>query len=106
MADAVADKRNPHDLSSLLSLGRARELAGDWAGARDAFRRTVAAHPREPVARLYLAHALERLERRGDALLAYFRAITDAQRQGLWLNKASTPPAAAARCAKCRRKRL
>ncbi|MGH8223465.1 MAG: aspartyl/asparaginyl beta-hydroxylase domain-containing protein [Woeseiaceae bacterium] len=92
MAEAVPEKHDPGDLSAQLDLGLAREAAGDWLGSCDAFRRAVAAHPGEPTARLHLAHALERLQLHGDALLAYYRSITDAQKQGRWLNKATTPP--------------
>lgn len=47
----------------------------------------------EPLARLQRAYALERMGQHGDALLAYYRAITDSQAQGRWLDKATTPPA-------------
>jgi len=46
-----------------------------------------------PEARLELARSFEARQRHGDALLAYFRAITDAQVRGAWLNRESTPPA-------------
>lgn len=49
--------------------------------------------PDEPLARLHRAHALERMEQHGDALLTYYRAIADAQAQGRWLDQATTPPA-------------
>ncbi|MGH8197967.1 MAG: aspartyl/asparaginyl beta-hydroxylase domain-containing protein [Steroidobacteraceae bacterium] len=92
MADAVPDQRQPDDLGILMNRGSQREAAGDWPAARDAYQQAVAAQPGEPVARLHLAHALERMEQHGEALLAYYRAITDAQQQGRWLDKASTPP--------------
>ena len=51
-------------------------------------------HPAEDSeARLLLAETLERRQQHGDALLAYYRAIIESQRQGRWLNKATTPPA-------------
>lgn len=53
----------------------------------------VPVEPEEALARLDHACALERMERHGEALLAYYRAITDAQKQGRWLDKATTPPA-------------
>lgn len=93
MADAVPDKRHPDDLSLLMHRANQCEAAGDWPAARDAYRRAVAARPEEPAARLHLAHALERLGQHGDALLAYFRAICDAQSQGRWHDAATTPPA-------------
>jgi aspartate beta-hydroxylase len=45
-----------------------------------------------PAVWLDLALAREKAQQHGDALLAYYRAIIEAQRQGLWLDAASTPP--------------
>ncbi len=93
MADAVPEGAVPSELAVLINRGLACEAAGDRHGARDGFQLAVHRHPGEPTARLLLAYALERLELYGDALLAYYRAITDAQRQGRWLDQATTPPA-------------
>lgn len=41
---------------------------------------------------LDLARTREEAQQHGDALLAYYRAIIEAQRQGRWLDAASTPP--------------
>jgi aspartate beta-hydroxylase len=46
-----------------------------------------------PEERLALARRLEDSNRPADALLAYYRAIIESQRQGRWLSAASTPPA-------------
>jgi aspartate beta-hydroxylase len=43
-----------------------------------------------PEARLQLGQELEARQQHGDALLAYYRAIIEAQRQGRWLDKATT----------------
>jgi aspartate beta-hydroxylase len=48
--------------------------------------------PMTPEARLGLAGALEAQGRSGDALLAYYRAIIEAQRQGRWLDARTTTP--------------
>jgi aspartate beta-hydroxylase len=45
-----------------------------------------------PEARLDLAAALEARQDHGRALLAYYRAIIEAQRAGRWLNAATTAP--------------
>ena len=45
-----------------------------------------------PEARLELARSLEEQQRHDDALLAYYRAIIESQRQGRWLSRATTPP--------------
>jgi aspartate beta-hydroxylase len=49
--------------------------------------------PLTPEERLALARRLEASNRSADALLAYYRAIIESQRQGRWLSAASTPPA-------------
>lgn len=88
-----AARCHPTDLATLLNLGSVREAAGDLEGARDAFERAVRQDPGRSAARLHLGHALENLNRGHEALLTYFRAITDAQKQGRWLNKSTTAPA-------------
>ena len=55
--------------------------------------------PLTPEARLELADALEARARHDEALLAYYRALIEAQRQGRWLSKATTSPALVARVA-------
>lgn len=92
MADAVPNNPAHDDLKLVFSRGRQRATVGDWPAACDAFRLVVDAQPGDPAARLHFAHALERQEQHGEALLAYYRAITDAQKQGRWLKKATTPP--------------
>jgi aspartate beta-hydroxylase len=49
--------------------------------------------PVTPEERLALAHDLEASNRSADAVLVYYRAIIESQRQGRWLSAASTPPA-------------
>ena len=44
-----------------------------------------------PEERLELARSLEERQQPGDALLAYYRAIIESQRQGRWLDKQTTP---------------
>ncbi len=84
---------HPTNLATLTNLGSVRQAAGDLEGAREAFQRAVSQDPNQPAARLQLGHALENLDRGHEALLAYFRAIADAQRQGQWLNASTTAPA-------------
>ena len=88
-----AARQHPADLASLVNLGSARETAGNFEGARDAFQRAVRQDPGQSTARLQLGRALEKLNRGDEALLAYFRAISDAQKQGRWLDQSTTAPA-------------
>lgn len=88
-----AASHNPVDMVTLLNLGSIREAVGNFEGARDAFGRAVSLDPDRPAARLHLGNALENLNCGHEALLAYFRAITDSQKEGRWLNESTTPPA-------------
>lgn len=68
-------------------------LAGDNAPqALQLFDRALQLDPQHYVARLHRGAALERLERRDEALANYFGAIVAAQNRGQWLNDATTPP--------------
>jgi aspartate beta-hydroxylase len=88
-----AAHHHPADLATLLNLGSARESAGNFEGALEAFQLAVNRHPDQPSARLCQGFAFEQLGRNGEALLTYYRAIADAQKQGYWLNASTTPPA-------------
>jgi len=81
----------PEDAATQHHLGRAREALADYARAAEAHAAAVRLEPTLFVARLYLAAALERLRDLDAALVHYKRALDDAQRQGLWLNAATTP---------------
>jgi len=67
---------------------RPAEGANEMADATEGHERPVT-----PEERLALAHDLEASDRSADAVLAYYRAIIESQRQGRWLSAASTPPA-------------
>jgi aspartate beta-hydroxylase len=83
----------PTDATTLHNLGRAREAAGDSAGALSADRAAVHAAPATPQVRLHFARSLERCGEVQGALLQYMRAIKEAQAAGAWNDAASTPPA-------------
>jgi len=83
----------PEDPTTHHHLGRIYEAAGDPSKAAQAHGAAVRLEPAFFVARLYLATCLEQLGQRERALVQYKRALDDAQRQGRWLNPATTPPA-------------
>lgn len=83
----------PDDPATLHQLGTAQLDAQDFASAAHNLRRALQIAPRMFVARLRLATALENLGQPHNALLAYFRAINDAQTQGRWLNDSTTAAA-------------
>ena len=82
----------PNDPTSHHHLGRAYESAGDFAKAVDEHAAAVRLEPAFFVPRLHLATCLERLGKQEQAVVQYKRALDDAQRQGRWLNPATTPP--------------
>jgi aspartate beta-hydroxylase len=81
----------PSDATSHHHLGRAYESTGELAKAADAHAAAMRLEPAFFVARLSLATCLERLGKRDAALVQYKRALDDAQRQGRWLDAATTP---------------
>jgi aspartate beta-hydroxylase len=91
-AQPAAPGADPLAAGALHRLGETRMLAGDWAGAVESLRESLALAPRMFVARLRLGVALERLGQRHAAMHAYAGAINAAQAQGRWLGDATTAP--------------
>jgi aspartate beta-hydroxylase len=91
-AQPAAPCADPLDAGALHRLGETQMLAGDWAGAAESLRKSLALAPRMFVARLRLGVALERLGQRHAAMRAYAGAINMAQAQGRWLGDATTAP--------------
>jgi len=83
----------PEDAVTQHHLGRAHDAVANSAAAADAHAAAVRLVPEFFVARLHLAACLERLRRHDEALIQYKRAVDDAQAQGRWLNRATTPAA-------------
>jgi aspartate beta-hydroxylase len=88
----VAQRYAPGNATILHQLGTAQMAAGDFTGAARSLQESVAVMPAMFLARLRLGMALERLQQKDRALIAYFGAVNTAQAQGLWLSDASTPP--------------
>lgn len=82
----------PQDATTRHHLGRVYEGATDLARAAEAYSTAVQLEPAFFVARLHLATCLEQQGVADRALVQYKRALDDAQRQGRWLNPATTPP--------------
>jgi aspartate beta-hydroxylase len=85
-----AEPRNP---LTLHNIAQAKHAAGDATGAIAAYRDALAARPTLFVARLALARLIEEQGNADRALPQYFRAITDAQAEGRWRSRETTPPA-------------
>jgi aspartate beta-hydroxylase len=82
---------HPQDFHSHFHLGRARDEAGELATALIEYESALRIDPSAYAARLYCAYALDRSGERERALGYYVAALSLAQRQGRWLDAASTP---------------
>jgi len=85
-----ADARNP---LTLHNHGCILDAAERYEEAAAAQRAALEIAPNLHAARLYLGRALERSGEGHRAIVAYARALQDAQTEGRWLNEATTPPA-------------
>ena len=85
--------RAPDDVVALHYLAQAQLAGGDRAAARSSWSALLRRFPDQFVSRLMLAQILEAEGDADAALPHYFRAITDAQRQGRWMSRNSIPRA-------------
>ena len=74
-------------------LGRVHDAAGNVDGAVAAHAAAIKLAPAMFIIRLHYATALERAGQSEQAAIQYFRASSDAQAQGRWLNAETTAPA-------------
>ena len=85
-----ADGANP---VTLHNRGRILEVAGQYTEAAASQRAALKWAPGLHAARLHLGRALELSGDNPGAIIAYARALQDAQADGRWLDKSTTPPA-------------
>jgi aspartate beta-hydroxylase len=78
---------------TLYNHGRILEAAERYVEAAASQRAALKLAPNLHAARLHLARALELAGQPQQAIVAYARALHDAQKDGRWLNQATTPPA-------------
>ncbi|MDP9090152.1 MAG: aspartyl/asparaginyl beta-hydroxylase domain-containing protein [Pseudomonadota bacterium] len=76
---------------TLYNRGRILEAAERYVDAAASHRAALKLVPNLHTARLYLGRALELAGRRHHAIVAYARALEDAQKDGRWLSPATTP---------------
>lgn len=81
----------PADPVTQFHLGKVLEAREAVREAAQAYGRAVASRPDFYVARLAYATALESVGRADEALLQYARCLKDAQREGRWIDAATTP---------------
>lgn len=72
-------------------LGRAHAAAFEFDAAEAAYGAALAREPQLHLARLQLAELHEKRGDIGRAVMTYARALSDAQKEGRWLNAATTP---------------
>jgi aspartate beta-hydroxylase len=73
------------------SLGLAHIALGQWPEAQGALERCLQLAPKMHAARLHLGKVLEQQGEHSAAMKTYLRALSEAQRDGLWLDAESTP---------------
>ncbi|MGQ0619718.1 MAG: aspartyl/asparaginyl beta-hydroxylase domain-containing protein [Panacagrimonas sp.] len=83
----------PEHVVALTQLGLVLKDAGNSDGAINAFQRALRLQPAAYVTRLHLGAVLEARHEPHRALRTYLRAIQDAQKQGRWLDPATTDEA-------------
>jgi len=88
-----ARRAQPDDAATLVNLGALQRERGLLDEAEAAFGEAVRLAPDIHVARLRLAEVIGARGRPRDALPVYFGAIMTAQKNGAWLNEATTEPA-------------
>lgn len=88
----IATRVSPANAALWRSLGLAHSALGQWPEAQAALQRCLQLAPKMHAARLHLGKALEQQGQHSEAMKAYLRALSEAQRDGLWLDEGSTPP--------------
>lgn len=90
---ARARRAKPDDAATLVNLGALQRERGSLDEAQAALAQAVALAPEIHAARLRLAEVLEARGRLREALPVYFGAIMTAQKNGAWLDEATTEAA-------------
>ncbi len=80
---------SPGNVAALVELAQAYQLGDRYDAARFVFERAVEQSCGDAIVRLRLAHLLELDARPEEALLQTFRALADAQRKGITLDRGS-----------------
>lgn len=88
----IATHVNPGNAALWRSLGLTLLALEQWPQAREALEKCLTLAPKMHAARLHLGKALERQGLQNEAVKTYLKALSEAQRDGLWLDAASTPP--------------
>ena len=88
----IATRVNPANAALWRSLGLAHIALDQWPQAQIALEQCLQLAPRMHAARLHLGKAFEQQGLHNDAVKTYLKALSEAQREGLWLDESTTPP--------------
>lgn len=87
----IAARVSPGNAALWRSLGLAHIALGQLPEARAALERCLELAPKMHAARLHLGKVMEKLGEHSAAVKTYLRALSEAQREGLWLDDGTTP---------------
>jgi aspartate beta-hydroxylase len=88
----IATRANPGNAALWRSLGLTHIALEQWLQAQIALERCLQLAPKMHAARLHLGKALEKQNKHQEAVKTFLNALSQAQREGLWLDASTTPP--------------
>jgi len=88
----IATRVNPANAALWRSLGLTHVALEQWPEAQEVLERCLKLSPKMHAARLHLGKVLERQGKQNEAVKTYLAALSQAQREGLWLDESTTPP--------------
>lgn len=88
----IATRANPGNAALWRSLALTHSALEQWPQAQSAFEQCLQLSPKMHAARLHLGKALERQGKQSEAVKTYLAVLSQAQRDGLWLDESTTPP--------------
>ena len=88
----IAARARPANPALWRSLAITHVALEQWPQAQEAFEQCLKLAPKMHAARLHLGKTLERQGKHNEAIKTYLGALSQAQRDGLWLDEATTPP--------------
>lgn len=88
----VAIRVNPGNAALWRSMALTQIALEQWPQAQETLEQCLKLAPKMHVAGLHLGKVLERQGKHNDAVKTYLNVLSQAQREGLWLDAATTPP--------------
>lgn len=88
----IANRMNPGNAALWRSIALSHVALEQLPQAQEAFEQCLKLAPKMHAARLHLGKVLERQGQHNGAVKTYLNALSNAQREGLWLDAATTPP--------------